>query len=271
MENEGAQSGDGATGGDQSKDGSGKFVPPSDGSWIPKVRHDEAVNAERGRVARLEAELAALRLAQQRQPEKDEEPAKRYTKAELNAAVSSQTITADQADEIWAKQIREDAKREVKAEVLGIVEANLAQERVGTDLEEYKRLAPEIMEDGSETRQRVREEFDYLVSMGHAGKVEDPKTLQTQLLAIRAVLGPIDKLRTAKSARRDTESHEETGGASAGGQRRQAKSAWDSLDKRQKDYYEAKIRDGMYKDKAAVEAELKFSRKPHSGRTSARA
>lgn len=269
MANEGAQgAGDGAPAGDP-KDGSGKFVPPSDGSWIPKVRHDEAVNAERGRVSRLEAEIAALRLAQQKQPVHDEEPAKRYTRAELDAAVTAQTITAEQREEVWAKQIREDAKREAKAEVLGTVRAERQQERVETDLNEYKALAPEIMEEGSETRQRIHEEFQYLIGLGDPGGQNDPRTLQTQLKAIRAVLGPVDKLRTAKSARRETEAHEETGGSSGGasGRTRSApKTGWDSLDKRQKDYYDAKISAGLYKDRAAVEAELKFSRTANSPR-----
>lgn len=262
MANDGAQPGDGAPGGGSGEPGSGKFVPPTDGSWIPKVRHDEAVNAERGRVSRLEAENAALRLAQQKQPE-HEDSAKRYTKAELNAAVEAKTITADQAEEVWAKQIREDAKREAKAEVLGTVRAERQQERVETDLNEYKALAPEIMEDGSETRLRIHEEFQYLVGLGDPGGANDPRTLQTQLKAIRAVLGPVEKLRTAKSARRETESHEETGGGSSGGSRRRSepKTAWDALDKRQRDYYEAAISKGQYKDKAAVEAELKYSRK----------
>lgn len=267
MAEEGAHSADdGATAGGSDDSGSKKFVPPSDGSWIPKVRHDEAVNAERARLARVEAELAALRQAQQKTVD---QPAKRYAKAELDAAVAASQITSAQADEIWATQIREDAKREAKAEVLGAVRAERAQERVDTDLEEYKRLDPTIMEEGSETRTRVREEFEYLGSMGHATAAGDPRTLQTQLLAIRAVLGPIDKLRTAKSARRETESHEETGGSTGASQRRQGpKTAWDALEERQKTYYETAIRNGLYKDKAAVEAELKYTRKPNSPRRS---
>lgn len=257
---DGAQPGDGAPGGGSGEPGSGKFVPPSDGSWIPKVRHDEAVNAERGRVARLEAENAALRLAQQK-PQEQDEPAKRYTKAELNAAVQASQITAEQSDEIWAKQIREDAKREAKAEVLGTVRAERQQERIDQDLNEYKRLSPEIMEEGHETRQKIHDEFQYLVGLGHPGAANDPRTLQTQLLAIRAVLGPLERLKTAKSARREAEAHEETGGNSGAAPRRQGpKTGWDSLDKRQKDYYEAAINKGMYKDRAAVEAELKYSR-----------
>jgi len=260
MAEDGADTGDGATGGGSGETESKKFVPPSDGSWIPKVRHDEAVNAERARLARVEAELAALKQAQAKPADTQ---VKRYTRAELNAAVAANQITSDQSDEMWATQIREDAKREAKAEVNIAVRAERAQERVDTDLEEYKRLDPTIMEEGSESRQRVQQEFNYLVELGN------PRNTKTELQAVRAALGPIDKLRTAKSARRETESHEETGSAGQGSQRRSGpKTAWDALENRQKAYYESAIRNGLYKDKAAVEAELKFTRKPNSPRRS---
>ena len=84
--------------------------------------------------------------------------------------------------------------------------------------------------------------------------------LATELAAIREVLGPIERLKTARSARRETESHEETGGGGGGGEGRKAKTGWDALDSRQKAHYERMIAQGMYKDKKAVEEELKFAR-----------
>jgi hypothetical protein len=262
MANEGAQPGDGATGGDQSKDGSGKSSG-EDKDFVPKSQFLAALKSANEKNHALEVQIAELRGKQSTAAHKVDDEPKRYSRAELSTAVEAKTITADQAEEIWAKQIREDVKREVKAEVLGVAEANRKLERVETDLNEYKRLAPEIMEEGSETRQKVREEFEYLVGLGNPGAADDPKTLQTQLLAIRNALGPLDKLRTAKSARRETEAHEETGGSSGSGSRRRSepKTAWEALDKRQKEYYEGAISKGLYKDKAAVEAELKFSRK----------
>ena len=273
-EDTGAQdAGGGAPAGDPTKEGSGTTKSPSgdDKDFVPKAQFLAALKSATEKYQALEVQLAEMR-GRQSAFTKADEPAKRYTVAELNAAVAAQTITADQAEEIKSKQIREDAVAEAERRILGKVGAERAQERVGSDLEEYKRLAPEIMEDGSETRQQVREAFDYFVGLGDPGAAGDPRTLQTQLKAIRAVLGPIEKLRMAKGARRETEAHEETGGSTGGSQRRQAlKTPWDSLDKRQKDFYEAKIRDGLYKDRAAVEAELSFARRPNSGRQRARA
>jgi hypothetical protein len=256
-EEAGAQdkAGDGAPAGD-SEDESKKFVPPKDGSWIPKARFDDALNAEKGRNARLEAELAALKVAHERKSPADE-PQKRYTKAELNAAVQAGQITADVSDEIWAKQIREDATREAETRVLGTVRAEQRQERINSDLNEYKRLAPEILDDGHETRQKIRDEFNYLVTT-----LGSPKTVETELAAIRAVLGPIERLKTARSARREAEAHEETGGSGGEGapRRGSAKTGWDALDARKKSYYEGAIAKGLYKDRKAVLEELEFAR-----------
>lgn len=268
-----AKPGDGAPGGDTSKDVSGKTKPSGDEKeFVPKSQFLAALKSANDKYQALEVRFAELSGRQSASVQKADEP-KRYTRTELNAAVEAKTITADQAEEVWAKQIREDVKREVREEVLGATEAKRALERVETDLNEYKQLAPEIMEDGSETRQKVREEFDYLVgTLGEPGAAGDPGTLKTQLKAIRAVLGPIEKLRTAKSARRDTEAHEET--SSGGGTQRRSsgpKTAWDGLDQRQKAHYQKMIDQGFYKDKAAVEAELKFTRTPNSRRSGARA
>jgi hypothetical protein len=268
----GAEPGDGATGGDQGKPGSKSTPSGDDKEFVPKSQFLAALRSANEKNQALEVQIAEMRGRQSAGVVQVDEP-KRYTKAELNAAVEAKQITSEQSDEIWAKQIREDAKREAREEILSVTKAERQQERVETDLNEYKQLAPEIMEEGSEVRKRVQDEFNYLVSLGNPGAANDRRTLQTQLLAIRAALGPLDKLRTAKSARRETETHEETGGGGSGsGQRRGApKTAWDQLDKRQRDYYDGQISKGMYADRAAVEAELKFSRSANSGGKRARA
>lgn len=253
--------GGGAPAGESLKQGDPGYVAPKDGDkdFVPKAQFLAALNsAERkyaGQIQALEVQLAELRGRQSAGEARKDEP-KRYTKAELNAAVQANQITADVADEVWAKQIREDAKNEAKREVLEDVRAERRQERINSDLNEYKRLAPEILDDGHETRQKIRDEFNYLVTT-----LGNPQTVETELAAIRAVLGPIERLRTARSARRETEAHEETGGGSGGGEGgRKAKTGWDALDARKKSYYEGAIAKGLYKDKAAVLDELKYAK-----------
>ena len=234
----------------------GTYVPLEDGSFIPKERFNDAVKTERqkasDREAQLLAENAALRASTVNRGTPDTD--KRFSKAELNAAVKAFQITEEQSDELWAKQIRDDATKEAEDRILGRLKAERGQERVGADLNEYKRLAPEILDVNSEARQKIADEYSYLIGIGHPGN------LATELTAIRAVLGSLDRLKLAKSARSDDDSHQETGGSQSGSSSKKVtKTGVDGLTVREKDYYDGMIKKGMYKDWKEVETELKFS------------
>lgn len=247
----GAKAESGASAASPLKPGDEGYVPPKDEKeFVPKTQFLAALHNANQKYDALARQFEELKA----QGSKPAESAKRYTIAELNAAVRAEQITQGQADELYAKQTREDLKDEVTREVLSTVNSEARQERVGVDLSEYKRLAPEIMDEGSEVRAKVAEEFQYLVGIGQ------PRTLQTELAAIRAVLGPLEKLRVARSARREEESHEETGGGGESRNSRKAKSLVDTLTAREKDYYDGMIKKGQYKDWKAVEAELQFAR-----------
>lgn len=246
--------GTGAPAGESGEPGSKTLPPKDEKDYVPKAQFLAALKSATDKYHALEVKLAELQ-GKAAASEKQADTPKRYTKAELNAAVQAGQITADVADEVWAKQIREDAKAEATRDVLGTVRAERRQERINSDLAEYKRLDPSVMEEGSETRQKIRESFEYLT-----GTLGYPATLETELAAIREVLGPLERLKTARSARRETEAHEETGGAGEGQQRKSAKTGWDALDARQKAHYDKLIGQGVYKDRKAVEEELKFAR-----------
>jgi hypothetical protein len=215
---------------------------------VPLSQFLAAIESANQKNARLEAQIEELKK------EKPIETTKRYTRTDLNAAVAAGQITEVQADELYANQVREDTKKEVTQEVLSVVQAQATQERIVTDLAEYKRLAPEILDDSSDVRKKIVEEFNDLVLAGL------PKNLATERAAIRAVLGPLEKLKVARSARRDDESYEETGSGGGGGGNRTPKSLKDTLTPREKDYYEGMIKKGMYPDWKAVESELSFAR-----------
>ena len=118
------------------------------------------------------------------------------------------------------------------------------------------------MDEGSELRDKIKAEFNYLVrDLGEPGT--GPDLIKTQLKAIRAVLGPLDKLEKASSARRAQESHEE--GGSGGGKPNNpgggsSKKLVDHLKGEAKDYYANLVKKGVYKDWDAVEKELKYAR-----------
>jgi hypothetical protein len=245
----------------------GTYVPLEDGSFIPKERFNDAVKTERNKASEREAQLlaenAALKATQTTRAAPEAE--KRFSKSELNVAVKAFQITEEQSDEIWAKQIREDATREAEDRILGRLKMERSQERVSADINEYKRLAPEILDVNSDVRKKIAAEYGYLTGIGQPGNVA------TELAAIRAVLGSVDRLKLAKSSHSDDESHQETGGYQIGGSKSQAKTVVDGLSTREKDYYDGMIKKGMYKNWNEVEAELKFSSSDVRRKAAARA
>lgn len=179
---------------------------------------------------------------------------KQYTRAELKAAVAAGQITEEQSDEVWSAQIAERVKNEVTKQVLDNVNSGTQKNRVISDLSEYKKLAPEILEDGNEIRMKISGEFNSLIEDGH------PNSLETERLAIRMVLGPIEKLRIAKSARLDNENFDHsTGNGAENRNSGKNKTLVDSLTTREKEYYDGMIKKGQYKDWKEVEAELAFA------------
>src|SRR3990167_8304959 len=186
--------------------------------------------------------------------EKPTELPKRYTQADLKAAVDAQQITQEQANDVWAKQMREETREIAEAAATAVVTGRTQKERIDSDLSAYKRLKPEILERGSEVRTKIEGEYAYLKSIG------DPDSVETELKAIRAVLGPLDKLEKSASASRAQENDEQGGGGSDGKQRGGAgKTLFDQRSEEVRKKYEGMIERGLYKDKAAVEKELVYA------------
>lgn len=241
---DGGDAGTGASG-----EGGNKWTPPADGSWVPRIRLEEAVENERAKVARLEAELVKANAA------KSEKTEKNYTRSELNALVVEGKLTQEQSDELFARQIRAEAKAEAAKIAQETVAHSTRTAKVATDMAQYKKLAPEIMQDGSDTRTRIAEEYRYLIAMGNKD------SLETELIAIRAVLGPLDRLEKARAGKTAADPHVEVGGEGQGRNRQGSNKAVDRLSQRQRDYYDDMIKKGHYKNWGEVEKELAYARK----------
>lgn len=234
------------------KPGDEGYVPPNDKEeFVPKKQFLAALASANTKYDVLLGKFEQLQA--QKPPKGDDEP-KVYTRAELSAAVEAKQITVEQSDEIWATQIERRVTAKVTRDVLGSVDSDARQGRVAADLFTYKELAPEILEADSEVRQKIATEYRYLTGTGL------PANTTTELAAVRAVLGPIEKLKVARSARDTREFHEESGGGGEGRNRGAPKTLVETLTAREKDYYDGMIKKGMYKDWKAVEAELAFSR-----------
>ena len=165
-------------------------------------------------------------------------------------------------------QARQDAEAAASRVATNVVAQDKLKERVTTDIAQYKRLAPEILDDDHETRQRIRIEYNELIAIG-----DDPNSLATELKAIRAVLGPIDRLEKARGGKTRTESHRETGGAGDGAEDGVKTPGGGKLVKtlttREKEHYSKQI-GKQYKDWADVEATLAYAnpetRRKHGAR-----
>ena len=233
LEQEGEEGGE-----EEGGEGKGKRGP--DG-WIPKVRFNEVIGKVHGLEQTLQQEREArIRLEEQlkaRAPDKPE----RYTKQQLREMVATGQMTQDQADDTW------DAQREaeITEKVMGAVKSTSVETatltRVNSDLARYKELAPDILVEGSETRQAVAERYQYLLSIGA------PRGAATELAAANAVLGPVEALERKAKGRTVTQSHEESGGGGKGndGGKGGKKSLLDQAPERYKSHYENMIAKGL--------------------------
>lgn len=237
----------GAADGGSSEDGQGK--PPKDGEWIPKARFDEAIGGLKDKVRDLEVALAKSGNT------READPPKRVTRSELKAAVTAGNLSEDQANDIWDKQLLDSVTSTATSAAHNTITQAERERRVNGDIAAYTRLMPGITQDGHADRARVKEEFDYLVSLGH------PKTVETEAAAIRAAFGPIERLERARAGRSGAEHHREAG-ASGGSSRQNSQASGklvDTLTEREKGYYQKQIDSGQYKGWDDVEAVLKHA------------
>ena len=237
--------------GSQKDKGSDGWKPPSDGSWLPKVRVDEMVNDLKGRLARTSEEVQALKDAQAKQAEP-----KPFTRAELNQLVADGKVTQDAADATMDRQLVERATKEAKSAAGAEVAQRERESVVTAQLDEYRGLLPEAWETGSKERAKAAKEYRYLVE-----KLGYPDTKATEVAALRAAFGDPEAIKASRSTGKSGpgETHEEVGGAERDeGGKGDTDGAPKDLTPRQKSHYESMISKGHYKDWAAVREELKF-------------
>jgi hypothetical protein len=250
---DGGDAGGGAAGGGSPQGGQDK--QPKDGDVVPKTQFIAAINSANRKYETLETEVKELRAKLESKPA---EAQKRYTRAELTAMVENRQITQEQADAQIDHQTREDSREEAARVAHQTVTQAQRKGHVDSEIARYTAVAPEILDDAHETRQRIKEEYQYLVKT-----LGDPDSVATQLKAIRAVLGPVEKLERSRNARPSFESHQDTGGGSgapSGGKKDSSKPlSYDDLSAREKAHYDKLITRGIYKDKAAVNEELQFA------------
>lgn len=229
-----------------------EFAPPKDGSWIPKVRFDEAVNnvkddLQKEREARIRLEEQVKTLSVKPEP-------KKYSLSELNKLVDDGKVTREQADQYWEQQVSKSIDEKVDAKVSAKEQERERTAKLKTKIDRYKSLAPDVLKQGSEDRQKVINAYKDLVDAGH------PDDARTELAALMAVYGTADELEKRKSSmtRELRDKHQETGGGKPPSDPTQA-GLLKTLSVREKAHYESLIQRGLYKDWKDVEEELKYA------------
>lgn len=228
------------------------FIPPKDGSWLPKVRVDEMVGTAKD--AAREA-TDALKIERERNADlmakldKPTNQVKSYTRADLAQLVESEQLTQVQADTLWDKQLEEKFEKRLDQRLNESINTSDINTRVNNDLNEYRAVIPDL-DKPSENRTKVEDAYSYLLSIGQ------PRDVSTELAAVSAVFGPLDKLKQSK-ATLEMQTHQETGGGKS--EPGKGSSFQDTLSAREKAYYEKGLEQGRYKDWKEVEEEMKFA------------
>ena len=207
-----------------------EFVPPTDGSWVPKARLDQVL----GSVDRLTAELAASR--------EQSNTSQPLSSHELSEAVLNGDLTQDEADAQRESAI--EARVTAKMTEAATVNAMAAKQQV--ELDRYIEALPELNVEGSPLHNKLAAEYRH--SVDDLGLPENNGTL---VAAIRTVAGPLSTIQATGKLTRKVEPSPETGGGSGGEGEDKTK-----MTPRQKAFGENAVRSGAYPDMTAYEKEL---------------
>ena len=200
-----------------------------------------------GRI-RAEAEAQVLRenrAAVQAAPAAEKE----LSWSELKALVSDGKLSEADALDYREKVVAKRAVAQAEANITSKFTQQTQNQRIDTEIGKYKDALPDVNVPGTDERKKFDAEYRYQVEF--AGM--DPKSLTTQLAALRAVYGPPERaVQYAKTKGKGTpgaESYAETSGGGRGPA--PAGKVWhDKLPAHEKAHYERMIERGRYGEPA---------------------
>jgi len=162
----------------------------------------------------------------------------------LEAAIAEGKITRAWANDYREKLVADKATREAERRLEQKLASTSQESTVFSELDRYKKAAPEILQQGSEERTKVEREYAYMVQV-----LKFPPTHATELAATRAALGDLDtverRVQAKKAATREPfmETHSSTQKPQ---QKKNDPIAELEKDPRRKAHYEKLIRAGRY-------------------------
>ena len=241
--------------------------------YIPKERFDEATNKLQKKNEALSNDLANLQgqfsvFQQTQNAQSPSETPVTYTRAQLRAYVDDEKLTQEEADEYWDAQTELAQDRKFAAfrqEVNSNTNDKLSTQSVSAKVDEYIKILPDLSDEGSDNRTKVKGEYDSLVKTLGRPKPGTDQELKLQLSALERSFGPTEKLKEKlKSSDEDHETMESLGGGEGSeneSDKVPAKGALKNLSAEQKTYYQKGIENGRYKDWDDVKSELEYTRK----------
>lgn len=141
------------------------------------------------------------------------------TMDQLQKAVDDGQLTESQMKEEITRQLREQLRTELSDEMKKQHALSEQKKTLQQQFDRYVEFRPDIKVEGSDDLRRVHEEIEHLKTLGYA------HNLQTELVALRQVFGPSD--RVAETTRKTRESHRETGGGSVHTRSSGGSSSWE--------------------------------------------
>lgn len=225
--------------------------------YAQKKQTERELADERDKRIRLEAQLELLKKG-------ETETAQVYTWEQLNPMIASGQITMTQAQAHREAVLRQEIKQEVTREYRNETSALTKEQTLGQEIFSYIQSAPNLKNQDDPVRQKLDDEFDYLVELhGHdASKMTPVQRKTLELTALRTVLGPRESLTKRMAPMEDTHQGLPRGG---GNQRpsnvNPDQKLLDALTPREVAHYNRAIKRGHYADGwKGVVAELKFQR-----------
>lgn len=214
--------------------------------FIPKDRYDQATGKLKDEIAKLSSTAPAA--APEAKPV--------FTRQQLRQAVYDGKIDEDQMEDIWSKQVLEQARQQAREEAKASASTTSTQDKLANTLKAYADAIEGLEDPGSDNRALVEEAYEDLIDL-HGQPANALEKQKLEALACRTAFGPVSKLKArVDRLKRSPNSHFEEGngeGQSAAG------SSVSGVPKHLVAYYEPLIKRGMYKDWAAVKAELKYA------------
>ena len=213
-------------------------------STLSGVQKGMLVEREKRQAAELEA--AELRGKLDSRPA---EAKPEYTRAQLAGLVDEGRLNQAQADALMDEQIERKVTEKVTATTADVIDGRTRDHHAQTDIDKYKDAIPDLMDDGSEARAAIQEEIAFQKQFT-SGRI----TLETELMALRALYGPAGRLK--KGHKVDPETHQGTGNdGDEDDPKRGVKDL--GLTERELAYANKQIGRGLYKDLEQYAAEVK--------------